>query len=160
MLANAILVIVLVIAAIGTVMTSTLLRSAILLALTSVVTAVIIYQLGCPLAAVIELSVCAGLIPVIFVSVIGLTRRVSKDEMPQRKKEQLKSFWLLPILLFIVWILMYHMDIKTDFVVRVEDAETIRHALWVHRSIDVLGQIAVLLAGAFGVAAIIKERKK
>lgn len=52
-----------------------LLFAAISLAALSAVLAIIFYQLNSPYAGVFELSVCAGLITVLFVSVISLTRR-------------------------------------------------------------------------------------
>ena len=33
-----------------------------------------------------------------------------------------------------------------------------RHALWDYRSLDVLGQLALLLTGTYGVLVLIKER--
>jgi len=52
-----------------------LLFAAISLAALSVALAIVFYRLDSPYAAVIELSVCAGLITALFVSVISLTRR-------------------------------------------------------------------------------------
>ena len=52
-----------------------LLFAAISLGALSAVLAIIFYRLSSPYAAVIELSVCAGLITALFVTVISLTRR-------------------------------------------------------------------------------------
>ena len=52
-----------------------LLFAAISLAALSAALAIMFYRLDSPYAAVIELSVCAGLITALFVSVISLTRR-------------------------------------------------------------------------------------
>ena len=52
-----------------------LLFAAISLAVLSVVLAIMFYRLNSPYAAVFELSVCAGLITALFVSVISLTKR-------------------------------------------------------------------------------------
>lgn len=51
------------------------LSAAISLAALSAVLAIIFYRLNSPYAAVIELSVCAGLITALFVAAISLTRR-------------------------------------------------------------------------------------
>lgn len=51
-----------------------LLQSAISLAVASIILAIIFYQLDSPYAAMFELSVCAGLITVLFVSTINLTK--------------------------------------------------------------------------------------
>ena len=66
------ILILLVVAALWTVMTRSLLRSAIGLALTSAILTLAIFRMNASLAAVFELSVCAGLIPVLFISVISL----------------------------------------------------------------------------------------
>mgnify|MGYP001096395098 CR=1 FL=1 len=52
-----------------------LLFAAISLAALSAALAIVFYRLNSPYAAVIELSVCAGLITALFVSVISLTKR-------------------------------------------------------------------------------------
>lgn len=52
-----------------------LLSAALSLAALSAALAIIFYRLGSPYAAVIELSVCAGLITALFVAAISLTRR-------------------------------------------------------------------------------------
>ncbi len=52
-----------------------LLSAAISLAALSAALAIIFYRLSSPYAAVIELSVCAGLITALFVAAISLTRR-------------------------------------------------------------------------------------
>ena len=62
-------------AGLWTVMTRSLLKAALGLAVTSALIAVILFRLDSPLAAVIELSVCAGLITAVFVSAISLSRR-------------------------------------------------------------------------------------
>ena len=52
-----------------------LLFAAISLAALSAALAIMFYRLNSPYAAVIELSVCAGLITALFASVISLTKR-------------------------------------------------------------------------------------
>jgi NADH-quinone oxidoreductase subunit J len=52
-----------------------LLFAAIALAALSAALAVIFYRLDSPYAAVIELSVCAGLVTALFITTISLTRR-------------------------------------------------------------------------------------
>jgi len=69
------LLIVAVVTAILAVSFKRMLSAAISLAFLSVIMALMFYQLRSPYAAVFELSVCAGLITVLFVSVIALTRR-------------------------------------------------------------------------------------
>src|SRR5579862_8909842 len=91
----------LVLAALATVSSVRLLRSVIGLAATSVLLTVIMFRLGSPLAAVFELSVCAGLIPAIFISTIGLTGRVAPEELAALRREKIKRYWALPVLLVV-----------------------------------------------------------
>src|SRR5512140_293126 len=95
------LVVALVLAALGTVMSVRLIRSVIGLAITSVLLTVIMFRLNSPLAAVFELSVCAGLIPAIFISTIGLTARTAPEDMADLRRDKLKRYGLLPVLLVI-----------------------------------------------------------
>ena len=72
---------VLLLTSLWTVMTRSILRSAMGLALTSVILAIVMFRLNSPLAAVFELSVCAGLISVLFVSTISITQPYTTEEI-------------------------------------------------------------------------------
>jgi len=148
----------LVASAVWTVLTARLLRSAVGLALTSAVLTILMFQLGSPMAAVFELSVCAGLISAIFISTISLTHRVTAEDLFIRHKERLHRYWLLPLILLAAGVAL----ISTHFVLDVDlpapPAENdVRIVLWRMRHLDLLGQIAILLAGAFGVVTLFKE---
>ena len=154
-----ILAIVFVIAAVWTVMTTRLLRSVIGLAITSVILTIIMFQLQSPLAAVFELSVCAGLISAIFLSSIGLTQRLTDEQLAVRKKERLSKFWLLPVILVLAGVALYQLQIPLIFNLQPAQAENdVRNILWNLRHLDLLGQIVILLAGAFGVVVLFKEQ--
>ncbi len=149
----------LVIGAIWTVMTTRLLRSVIGLAITSVILTIIMFRLDSPLAAVFELSVCAGLISAIFISVIGLTQRMTAEQLETRKKERLAKFWLLPIILVLVGVALYKLAIPIDFniIQTAPQVNDVRIILWNMRHLDLVGQIVILLAGAFGVITLFKD---
>jgi NADH-quinone oxidoreductase subunit J len=155
---NIILIAGLVMAAVWTVMTTRLLRSVIGLAVTSVILTIIMFKLDSPLAAVFELSVCAGLISAIFISCIGLTQRLTEEQLAVRRKERLPKFWLLPIILVLVGVALYQLHIPIDFHLQAAPAENdVRNIIWNLRHLDLLGQIVILLAGAFGVVALFKD---
>ena len=155
---NIVLVVVLVVSAVWTVMTTRLLRSVIGLAITSVVLTIIMFQLKSPLAAVFELSVCAGLISAIFISSIGLTQRLTDEQLAVRKKERLSKFWLLPVIVILVGVALYRLHIPFDFNLPPAPAVSdVRNVIWNLRHLDLVGQIIILLAGAFGVVALFKE---
>ena len=149
---------VLVIAAVWTVMTTRLLRSVIGLAITSVILTIIMFKLDSPLAAVFELSVCAGLISAIFISSIGLTQRLTEEQLAVRRKERLPKFWLLPVIVVLAGVALYQLHIPIDFHLHAAPTENdVRNIIWNLRHLDLLGQIVILLAGAFGVVALFKE---
>jgi NADH-quinone oxidoreductase subunit J len=142
-------------------MTRSLLRSAIGLALTSVILTIIIFRLNSPLAAVFELSVCAGLISVLFISTISLTHPLTKQEIMQHMKDRLARFWYLPVIIIILGVILSLMQIKP--VIKLPAAESVkdvREVIWNVRQVDLLGQMIVLLTGVFGVVILFKERLK
>ena len=97
-----IVLVIMVLAALWASMTTLLLRATIGLALSSAMLAVAMYSLGAQLAAVFELSVCGGLISVVFVSVISLTQRRPFMDIVKYRRSRLTRFWPLPVVLLIV----------------------------------------------------------
>jgi NADH:ubiquinone oxidoreductase subunit 6 (subunit J) len=217
--------------ALATVMTARVLRSAILLAFTSAVLAVLMYRLGAPLASVFELSVCAGLIPAIFIAAVGMTQRLAGDDLAERKRQMWRRFAPLPGIVILVGVLLAlwqptiptrvptvldanvglvlvpaaaeakaaSAPTTTQAVAEANGAATapavalaeangaatapamaaaesrpapgqwvkvidpnfkdsdVRQVLWNQRHADLLGQVTVLLAGAFAVVVLVKE---
>ncbi|MFA4967046.1 MAG: hypothetical protein WC624_02355 [Candidatus Margulisiibacteriota bacterium] len=155
------LLVLLVLAALWAVMTSLLLRAAIALALTSIILTVLMFEMGAPLAAVFELSVCAGLISVVFISVISLTHRLPLKEYLDRRKNRIGRFWFLPVLLVIAGLAMFYFkqsfDMRLPAKILIAD---VRVVLWQLRRLDLFGQIIILLAGVFGVLILFGGSKK
>jgi NADH-quinone oxidoreductase subunit J len=151
------LLILLVLAALATVATARLLRSAIGLAVTSVVLSVLMFRLNAPIAGVFELSVCAGLIPVIFISAIGLTRRLGPDQLAMRRKEKLRQYAPLPLIVALAAVALWQVHMPLVPAVPAAGSEQdVRNVMWNMRHIDLLGQIGILAAGAFGVVVLVK----
>jgi NADH-quinone oxidoreductase subunit J len=133
-----------------------ILRAVIGLAAVSVLLTVLMFEMGAPLAGVFELSVCAGLITVVFVSTISLTR-------PYVKKQDgvARTFRFHPFILFVasvgalLWIGSYGLDVTPQVAEAPEDASQV---LWSLRRLDLLGQAIVMLAGVFGVVVLFKHR--
>lgn len=158
---DVLLVVLLVLTAMATVMTARLLRSVIGLAATSAVLAVILFRLQSPMAAVFELSVCAGLIPAVFLSAISMTARLSPEGLALRQREKLKQYWALPVLLLLATAVVTQVQLPAlPALPAVASAEDVRTVLWNVRQLDLLGQIVVLLGGAFGVVVLVKEYKR
>ena len=57
-----------------------LLKAAISLAIASIILTMIFFEYNSPIAAVFELSICAGLITVLFTSVISLANKGDDDK--------------------------------------------------------------------------------
>jgi NADH-quinone oxidoreductase subunit J len=153
------LLILLVFCALWTVLTPLLLRAAIALALTSAVLTIIMFQLGAPYAAVFELSVCAGLIPVIFISVISLMNRQPFPEQLRRRNRRIRRFILLPFILVAAALLLFFIRAPLDLkLLPAEAVNDMRVVMWDFRRMDLFGQIAALLAGAFGVLILFRGK--
>ncbi|MDD2752342.1 MAG: NADH-quinone oxidoreductase subunit J [Candidatus Omnitrophica bacterium] len=156
-----VILITLIFAALWTVMTRSLIRSAIGLALTSAILTIVMFVLDAPLAAVFELSVCAGLISVLFVSTISLTHPLTRLETLQHMKDRLMRFWYLPIIVAVCAVLLSMLDIKFSLKLPAPETERdVRVVLWNLRQFDLLGQIIVLLSGVFGVVILFREKNK
>lgn len=148
-----------VLAVLATVMAARVLRAAIGLAAASAVLAVIMFRLGAPIAAVFELSVCAGLIPAIFISAIGLTQRLAPESLVVRRKETFRRFWILPIVVVLVAFALQYANVPLGFPIppELKPAPDVRDVLWNQRQFDLIGQIVLLLGAALGVVVLLKE---
>jgi NADH-quinone oxidoreductase subunit J len=152
------------IAALWTVLTSGLMRSVIGLAALSVLVTILMYMLGARLAAVFELSVCGGLITVVFVSTISMTQPdASKSEPHAAKRKPLRRYAILPLLVVAsgIAVVFFSADLKLPDLPEAAKASTdAREVLWGQRQTDLLAQAIVILAGALGVTVLFKERKR
>ena len=157
-----ILLIALTAAAVWTVLRGSLLRAVIALALTSIALTAIIFRLGSPIAAVFELSVCAGLITVVFMSTISLTKPLTHMETLEYTKSRIKRFWLLPVIIIVVGAALLLVTIPLNFNIPTltGTAANFRNVLWEERRFDLVGQILIILAGVFGVVVLFKHHSK
>lgn len=161
MILEIIIIISLVAFALWTAVTRSLLRSAIGLAAVSAILTIIMFSLSAAYAAVFELSVCAGLISVLFVSTISLTHGRTKQEILDHMRERLKRFWYLPFIILILGAILFYINPKFNLQLSVPEVETdVRGILWGSRQIELIGQIILLLTGVFGVVVLFKERFK
>jgi len=132
-----------------------LLKAAISLAFMSALLAVLLYRLNSPFAAVFELSVVAGLITVLFVSVIALTR---EEETAKEARWPAYVFPLALVVFGLIDIKVMH-SLFTNIPQGFGNPEASFGAtLWGVRSLDILGQIAVIFGGVFGVLALLREK--
>jgi NADH-quinone oxidoreductase subunit J len=133
-----------------------------MLASISILVTITLFVLKTPLAAIFELSVCAGLITVIFISVISLTNPLTKEERSEERENMFKKFLLLPVIIIVCGVSFYMLTKGINFIpvsgpeaVEVSD----KAELWHLRQIDLIGQIIIILTGVFGVAVLFKDNK-
>ena len=135
------------------------------LAVTSILLTVLMFMLGAGLAAVFELSVCAGLITVVFVSTIAMTQPSSKSELLEKTRHRMRRYWFLPVIIVAVGAVLAWLSIGATVSLPAPaagDATSgldVKQVLWGLRQTDLVGQVIVILAGVFGVIVLFKERK-
>lgn len=146
--------------AVWTVMARSLLKATIGLAVTSTIITILMFLLDSPLAAVFELSVCAGLITVVFVSAISLTKPLTHKEIIKLSRDRIKRFWYLPVILAIAALLLSFVKLPNNLILpKATEGLDARMVLWNTRQIDLLGQIIIIIAGAIGVVILFIERR-
>lgn len=143
------------------VMNRSILRSAIGLALSSAALAALLYALGAKLAAVVELSVCSGLVTVIFIAGISLSHSPKvalQQEYRDRERSRALPFLLIGVgagLVALALALGYESPgIAAELDMRVQEA------LWNTRQADIWGQIAAILCGGVAVAVLFREERR
>ncbi len=131
-----------------------LLVSAIWLALTSALTALMIYLLGAPQIAVIELSVGAGLVTVLFVFAINIA---GEEPIEIRSLVSKPVAW---VLLVVAAGLAIYMLLPTLGLVPTTSPDIATASiLWNQRYLDILLQIAIFFSGVLGVLGLLSDGK-
>ena len=153
------LLVLLLLSAVWAVLEPELLKAAIALGVASLVLAVLMFEFAAPLAAVFELSVCAGLITVVFVSAISLTRMLSREEEQLRVKDRFKRFIWLPLILVVLAVVLYFKlpPVEISALPPSAGPADVREVIWNVRRFDLIGQVLIVLAGVFGVVVLFKE---
>jgi NADH-quinone oxidoreductase subunit J len=155
-----VLLILLLISALWTVLASSLLRSVIGLAVTSVLLTILIYRLGSPIAAIFELSVCAGLITAIFVSAISMLKPTGFSELAANTKERFKRYRYLVLLLIFAAAALIVIQVPMAFTAFANAETDVRIVLWNLRQADLFGQILIIFVGIFAVIILYSKHSK
>lgn len=131
-----------------------LLLSAIWLAGTSALVALEMYLLGAPEVAVIELSVGAGLVTVLFVFAINIA---GDEPIPPQVivPKPLAGFLVIATLLLFVWMNADFLKLQVDF--ETVQQTTFASTLWGDRLLDVVLQTVLIFAGVLGVLGLLAE---
>ena len=161
MIMDTIILTAMVLAALWAVMTRSLLKATIGLAVTSAILTIAIFRLNSPLAAVFELSVCTGLITAVFVSAISLMKPFTHKETIELSKNRMKRYWYLPVIMIVSGAGMMFLRFSADFTLPQKgNLIDVRQLLWNSRQLDLLGQVVILLTGVFATVIFFREAKK
>lgn len=145
--------------AVWTAMRKQLLQCAFGLAVISILLSIMMFRFDAALAAVFELSVCAGLITVIFVYAISLSRTQTEAQEHLAEKERNIRYGALPYIIAAAGIVIYFLNAKIGFIAPMPPEVTdVREVLWNQRLFDIVGLLLVILAGVFGVVVLFKEK--
>lgn len=142
------------------VMSRSILRAAIGLALSSASLAVLLYALDAPWASVLELSVCSGLVTIIFISGISLSSS-SKTEVQKEYRDHERNRHLPTVLIVLgVGLVVLALIAGPDTApIAGESPLDFQTVFWQMRQVDVWGQIAAILCGGIAVAVLLREEK-
>jgi len=132
-----------------------LLISAIWLAITSALVALMLYLLGAPHIAVIELSVGAGLVTVLFVFAINIA---GEEVMGLRSALPLPLVWAS--ILLSAGLIIFFIVRSLGFVQFTDETGGfLTSVLWQERYLDFLLQVVLILAGVLGVIGLLSHSK-
>lgn len=143
-----------VICAIGAIGAKRLLASALWLAGASALISLVIYMLGAPEVAVVELSVGAGLVTVLFVFAINIT---GDESLSARSIIPRPVSWIL-IAVSALLIALISLP-KLNVAIPVPVVDDFARVLWEQRGLDVLLQVALIFTGVLGVLGLISEAR-
>lgn len=144
------------------VMLHSMTKSAIALAAGSAALGVIMYELGFIWAALFEVSVCSGLVTVLFVSAISLSN-TRKSEL-EKVYEDKKRMSLLPVILIISGVILVIIAMSSGISLKPQGpagtaGDNLREILWNNRQADIWGQIILMITGSVAVVVLFKERE-
>ena len=133
-----------------------LLKSAISLAVASLFLGIVFFRMNAPYAGVFEISVVAGLITVLFILTIALTK--AGDEVRESKVSNLVFPLFFIVFVAIDALVMKGLLQKIPALPGAPESGSFGEVLWKQRTLDLVGQIAVILAGVFAVIALFRKR--
>jgi NADH:ubiquinone oxidoreductase subunit 6 (subunit J) len=135
-----------------------LIKAALSLAVASLFLGIVFFRLSAPYAGVFEISVVAGLITVLFILTIALTKK--EGEVSESKLVKL-AFPLFFILFIIIdGLVMKSLLQKIPALPAGPEAGTFGEVLWKQRTFDLVAQIGVIFAGVLAVLALFRKKEE
>jgi NADH:ubiquinone oxidoreductase subunit 6 (subunit J) len=141
--------------AIGAIRARRLLTSAMWLAGVSALVSIILYQYGARQVAVIELSVGAGLVTVLFVFAISIAGDDPIDTRPVIP-------WPFVIGISILFVLLlgwYVLPVSVTPLKAISEETNLSEILWNRRGLDVLVQVVLIFSSILGLLGLLAEAK-
>ncbi len=135
-----------------------LLKAAVSLAAASLLLGIIFFRMNASYAGVFEISVVAGLITVLFILTIALTNK--GEEVRESKLVNLVFPLFFVVFILIDALVMKGLLQKIPALPSYPESGAFGDVLWKGRTLDLVGQIAVILAGVFSVLALFRKRDK
>ena len=130
-----------------------LLKSAISLAVASIFLALVLFLMNAVYAGVFELSVVAGLITVLFMTTIALTR--NDGDVTESKRHRF-IFPLFFLALALIDILVMKKLLGQIPAIQSSETGTFSQVLWNQRTFDLVGQVGAIFAGVLAVLALFR----
>ncbi len=130
-----------------------LIFSTLWLALTSALVAILLYTLGAPEVAVIELSVGAGLVTVLFVFAFSIVGEDTLDELTIVPRPLVWGLILAAVILLSLFVFPMGESSRPIFEI------PFSRMLWQHRGLDVIAQIILIFSGVLGLLGLLSDVK-
>jgi uncharacterized MnhB-related membrane protein len=151
---NLAICILILVCAIQSIRSKRLIPSAIWLAGVSALLSIILFQMGAPQVAVIELSVGAGLVTVLFIFAIGVAGEEGITAPPIIPRA-LTFGLVIAFILLMVWYIL-----PASSMTSIQTTEPpLSIVLWDERGLDVITQIVLIFAGVLGLLGLLAEAK-
>lgn len=135
-----------------------LINSAIALAAVSAACGVLMYVLGAHTAAIFEISVCSGLVTVIFISAVSLSNGDKQASAPEKRMP------LMPVILIAIGAVLMIGAGLSGFSLGVPGQAAASagfdQVFWETRQADIFGQMVAIIAGASAIVVFFKEREE
>jgi len=133
-----------------------LLKAAISLGVASIFLALVFFHMHAVYAGVFEISVVAGLIMVLFIAAIGMTRHEAEE------KEKRWPTYLLPLVLVATFVLAYIIIFASGMLGHYSGdvMDTFGKTLWLGRTFDLVGQIGAIFAGVVVVLTLFRKGRE
>jgi len=158
MFVQILLLIGLVLFSVAAILLKDLIKAAICLAAASLVLGILFFRMGAPYAGAFEISVVAGLITVLFMLTIALTK--TGGDVAESKLATVAFPLFFILFLAVDFIVTKNLIQKIVALPAAPEAAAFGEVLWKQRTLDLVGQVCIIFAGVLAVLALFRKRSK